>query len=75
MIKTLLLSALIIIITATVLSGQTEYLPKKVYEAYRVDVPPVINGVRNGTEPYLHRSSMTPYGEYRARLYMMLFEA
>ena len=45
MTKTPLLSALIIFLTATVLSGQTEYLPKKVYESYRVEVPPVINGV------------------------------
>ncbi|MCK4880852.1 MAG: carbohydrate binding family 9 domain-containing protein, partial [Bacteroidales bacterium] len=27
-----------------ILTGQTEYLPKKVYEAYRVEVAPVING-------------------------------
>jgi hypothetical protein len=45
MIKQLITSTFIIIISASVLTGQTEYLPKKVYEAYRVDVPPVINGV------------------------------
>jgi len=45
MIKQLITSTYIILITATALSGQTEYLPKKVYEAYRVEVPPTINGV------------------------------
>jgi hypothetical protein len=35
---------LLFLVSASILKGQTEYLPKKVYEAYRVDVPPVING-------------------------------
>ena len=45
MIKSLILSSLIIIATPMLLLGQSEYLPKKVYEAYRVEVAPVINGV------------------------------
>jgi len=45
MIKILISSVLIGITAVSILSAQTEYLPKKVYEAYRVDVPPVINGV------------------------------
>ncbi len=45
MIKSLILSALIFSVPAWILTGQTEYLPKKVYEAYRTDVSPVINGV------------------------------
>ena len=43
--KILILTVLIISIPAWILMGQTEYLPKKVYEAYRVEVAPVINGV------------------------------
>ncbi|MCK4989990.1 MAG: carbohydrate binding family 9 domain-containing protein, partial [Bacteroidales bacterium] len=45
MIRQLIISTFIIVIAATALKGQTEYLPKKVYEAYRVEVPPTINGV------------------------------
>ena len=30
---------------ATMVSGQSEILPKKVYEAYRLEEPPLINGV------------------------------
>ena len=45
MIKQLITSILILIISASVMTGQTEYLPKKGYEAYRVEVPPTINGV------------------------------
>jgi hypothetical protein len=44
MTKTLIISVLIIFTTVPVLTGQTEYLPKKVYKAYRVDVAPDING-------------------------------
>jgi len=45
MIKSPILAALILLITATVLSGQTEYLPKKVYKAFRVTEAPNINGI------------------------------
>lgn len=65
---------LILIATTTILSGQTEYLPKKVYEAYRVDEAPVIDGVfddeawQQGTwagdftqlEPYADRPPSQP---------------
>ncbi len=44
MIKTPTLAVFMLIISACILSAQTEYLPKKVYKAYRVEVPPVING-------------------------------
>ena len=44
MTKTLILSVLIILITASVLTGQTEYLPKKVYKAYRLEETPAIDG-------------------------------
>jgi len=44
MIKQLITSTFIIILSASALKGQTEYLPKKVYEAYRVEEAPVING-------------------------------
>jgi hypothetical protein len=45
MIKFPFLTVILLVVTATILSGQTEYLPKKVYRAYRVDQPPVIDGV------------------------------
>ncbi len=41
----LLLAALLLPLSATALFGQTEYLPKKKYKAYRAVVAPVINGV------------------------------
>jgi hypothetical protein len=44
MTKTLTLSILIILITAPILTGQTEYLPKKVYKAYRTEKAPAIDG-------------------------------
>ncbi len=37
--------ALLLYFTSFVLSAQTEYLPKKIYKAYRVETAPVINGV------------------------------
>jgi hypothetical protein len=45
MTKILTLSVIIVLSAASILSGQTEYLPKKVYKAYRVEVAPDINGV------------------------------
>ena len=42
--RTQLLLVFILLVPASILSAQTEYLPKKVYEAYRVEVAPVING-------------------------------
>ena len=45
MIKSLTLTVLFISFTTSILLGQTEYLPKKVYKAYRVEEAPVINGV------------------------------
>ena len=45
MTKTLTLAILIALTTAYLLSAQTEYLPKKVYKAFRVTEAPVINGV------------------------------
>ena len=45
MIKQLIASTFILVLSVSILSGQTEYLPKKVYNAYRVEVPPAINGV------------------------------
>ena len=45
MIKIPLLSVILLVVAATILSGQTEYLPKKVYKAYRVGQSPVIDGV------------------------------
>jgi len=44
MIKQLITSTFIIILSASILKAQTEYLPKKVYKAYRVEEAPVING-------------------------------
>ncbi|MEX0987517.1 MAG: DUF5916 domain-containing protein [Bacteroidales bacterium] len=38
------LIALLIFTLTTILQAQTEYLPKKVYRAYRVEQPPIING-------------------------------
>ena len=72
--KTLILSNLILGISVSILHGQTEYLPKKVYEAYRVEEAPVINGVfddaawQQGTwagefiqhEPYADRAPSQP---------------
>ena len=43
--KSLSLIILITLIPASILLGQTEYLPKKVYKAFRVEEAPVINGV------------------------------
>ena len=45
MIRNLALFTLLLSVPLSVLFGQTEYLPKKLYEAYRVEVSPVINGV------------------------------
>lgn len=45
MTRILSLAAIIVLATVSILSGQTEYLPKKVYEAYRVEAAPDINGV------------------------------
>ena len=45
MIRILTTSTIIFLLSISVLYSQTEYLPKKVYEAYRVDVPPTIDGV------------------------------
>ncbi len=42
--RPLLLSTLTFFLSISVLSAQTEYLPKKVYKAYRVENAPVING-------------------------------
>ena len=39
------LAVLLLLLSVSVLYGQTEYLPKKVYCAYRIDLAPVINGV------------------------------
>ncbi|MEN8227668.1 MAG: DUF5916 domain-containing protein [Bacteroidota bacterium] len=44
MIKSLILTTLILLVPTWILNGQTEYLPKKVYKAYRVEVSPIING-------------------------------
>jgi len=43
--RKLTLVAFLLPVSAFVLFGQTEYLPKKVYKAYRIEVAPVINGV------------------------------
>jgi len=40
-----ILSTIILSLPSLILSGQTEYLPKKVYKAYRVEVAPEVNGV------------------------------
>ncbi len=42
--RPLTLSILTLFLSVAVLSAQTEYLPKKVYKAYRVEIAPVING-------------------------------
>ena len=74
MYKVLTLTVLIISLPAWILLGQTEYLPKKVYKAYRVEEAPVINGVfddaawQQGTwagdftqnEPYADRPPSQP---------------
>ena len=39
------LTILVVICTALALNGQTEYLPKRVYEAYRVEKAPDIDGI------------------------------
>jgi len=44
MTKSPFLTLLILCFSLPVLKGQTEYLPKKVYTAYRVEQPPVIDG-------------------------------
>ena len=44
MIKPLTLLIFILSIPSLILTGQTEYLPKKIYKAFRVEVAPVING-------------------------------
>ena len=44
MTRYLILSILIAFTTVSVLCGQTEYLPKKIYKAYRVEVAPDIDG-------------------------------
>ena len=44
MTRYLILSLLIAFTTVSVLCGQTEYLPKKIYKAYRVEVSPDIDG-------------------------------
>jgi len=45
MIKFLALPAILLSLLCTGLSGQTEYLPKKVHKAYRVNEAPLINGI------------------------------
>ncbi|MDF1576107.1 MAG: DUF5916 domain-containing protein [Bacteroidales bacterium] len=45
MIKLLTLTTLITLATTSLLRGQTEYLPKKKYEAFRIEEAPVINGI------------------------------
>jgi hypothetical protein len=45
MIKIRFLTVLLLMVTASILSGQTEYLPKKIYKACRIDQAPVIDGV------------------------------
>ena len=42
--RPLILTTLALFLSVSVLSAQTEYLPKKVYKAYRVETAPVING-------------------------------
>ncbi len=72
--KTLILLLLVLSFPSLKLTGQAEYLPKKVYEAFRVDEAPVINGVfddaawQQGTwsgdfiqhEPYADRAPSQP---------------
>ncbi|HER10068.1 MAG TPA: hydrolase [Bacteroides sp.] len=42
--RTLIATSFLLIFAITILHGQTEYLPKKRYNAYRVDVAPDIDG-------------------------------
>lgn len=42
--KTPTLSFIVLCVSVSVLFGQTEYLPKKSYAAYRIETAPVING-------------------------------
>ena len=74
MIRKLTLVAFLLPVSVFGLFGQTEYLPKKVYKAYRIEVAPVINGVfddeawQTGTwagdftqlEPYADRPPTQP---------------
>ena len=45
MIRTLKLVAFLLPVSVLGIFGQTEYLPKKVYKAYRIEAAPLINGV------------------------------
>ncbi|MBL7111007.1 MAG: carbohydrate binding family 9 domain-containing protein [Bacteroidales bacterium] len=72
MIRNLTLFALLLSVSASVLFGQTEYLPKKKYKAFRLEVSPDIDGVfddeawQNGNwagdftqhEPYADRAPL-----------------